>query len=49
MQLWKLTTSLDELLLLEGKAREAILELDITTLNLDDGIKKLNEKLDTLF
>ena len=38
------------LLSLEGKARRAVLELDIgTTLNVKDGMKKLYEKLDTLF
>ena len=34
---------------MEGKAREAILELDIAVLNSEDGMKKLYEKLDTLF
>ena len=32
-----------------GKAREAVLELDIATLNADDGMEKLYQKLDTLF
>ena len=34
---------------LEGKAREAVLELDTEVLNSEDGMKNLNEKLDTLF
>ena len=34
---------------LEGTAREAVLELDIAVLNSEDGMKKLYEKLDTLF
>ena len=34
---------------LEGKAREAVLELDIVALNSEDGMKKVYEKLDTLF
>ena len=34
---------------LEGKAREAVLELDTAVLNSEDGMKKLYEKLDTLF
>ena len=34
---------------LEGKAREAVLELDIATLNSKDGMEKLYKKLDTLF
>ena len=33
----------------EGKTREAVLELDIEVLNSEDGMKKLYEKLDTLF
>ena len=33
----------------ERKARKAILELDIATLYADNGMKKLYEKLDTLF
>ena len=37
------------LLSLEGKAREAVLELDTAVLNSEDGMKKLYEKLDTLF
>ena len=38
-----------EFLSLEGKAREAVLELDTAVLNSEDGMKKLYEKLDTLF
>ena len=34
---------------MEGKAREAILELDTVVLNSEDGMKNLYEKLDTLF
>ena len=34
---------------LEGTAREAVLELDTAVLNSEDRMKKLNEKLDTLF
>ena len=34
---------------LEGKAREAVLELNTVVLNSEDGMKKLYEKLDTLF
>ena len=34
---------------LEGKAWEAVLELDTVVLNSEDGMKKLYEKLDTLF
>ena len=51
-----LATSLDKtkrapivFLSLEGKAREAILELDTVVLNSEDGMKNLYEKLDTLF
>ena len=36
-------------LTLEGKAREAILQLDITTLNTDQGVKVITDKLDELF
>ena len=56
MQIWELATSLDKtkralivLLSLEGKAREAVWELDTAVLNSEDGMKKLYEKLDTLF
>ena len=34
---------------LEGTAREAVLELNTAVLNSEDGMKKLYEKLDTLF
>ena len=34
---------------LEGRAREAALELSIDELNTDDGLTKLIEKLDGLF
>ena len=36
-------------LLLTGQARTAILEMDISLLNAEDGMDKLVEKLDTLF
>lgn len=36
-------------LFLEEKAREAILELDNNSLHADDAMKKLYEKLNTLF
>ena len=56
MKIWELVTSLDKskralmvFLSLEGIAREAVLELDTAVLNSEDGIKKLYEKLDTLF
>ena len=56
MKIWELVTSLDKtkqalivFLSLEGKAREAVLELDTAVLNSEDGMKKLYEKLDTLF
>ncbi len=56
MQIWELATSLDKtkralivFLSLEGKAREAVLELDTAVLNSEDGMKNLYEKLDTLF
>ena len=56
MKIWELVTSRDKseralmvFLSLEGKAREAVLELNTEVLNSEDGIKKLYEKLDTLF
>ena len=56
MKIWELVTSLDKtkrahmvFLSLEGTAREAVLELDTAVLNSEDGMKKLYEKLDTLF
>ena len=56
MKIWELVTSLDEtkralmvFLSLEGTARDAVLELDTAVLNFEDGMKKLYEKLDTLF
>ena len=56
IQIWELATSLDKtkralivFLSLEGKAREAVLELDTEVLNSEDGMKNLYEKLDTLF
>ena len=56
MKIWELVTSLDKtkralmvFLSLEGTAREAVLELDTAVLNSEDGMKRLYEKLDTLF
>ena len=56
MQIWMMATSLDKpewapivFLSLEGKVREAILELDTAVLNSEDGMKNLYKKLDTLF
>ena len=56
MLIWELATSWDKtkralmvFLSLEGTAREAVLELDTAVLNSEDGMKKLYEKLDTLF
>ena len=56
MKIWELVTSLDKLkralmvfLSLEGIVREAVLELNTAVLNSEDGMKKLYEKLDTLF
>ena len=56
MKIWELVTSLDKskralmlFLSLEGKASEAVLELDTVVLNSEDGMKKLYEKLNTLF
>ena len=56
MLIWELATSLDKtkralmvFLSLEGTAREAVLELATAVLNSEDGMKKLYEKLDTLF
>ena len=52
----RIATSLDKtkrdlmvFLSLEGTARQAVLELDTEVLNSEDGMKKLYEKLDTLF
>ena len=56
MLIWERANSLDKtkralmvFLSLERTAREAVLELDIVVLNSEDGMKKLYEKLDTLF
>ena len=56
MILWEMSTNLDKkkraptiFLTLEGKAREAILEMDPNLLNKDDGMEQLYAKLDTLF
>ena len=44
-----LSPSTGSFLLLTGQARAAILEMDISLLNAQDGMDKLVEKLDTLF
>ena len=56
MQIWDLATCVEKekcapivFLSLEGKAREAVLELDIMVLNSEDRMEKVYEKLDTLF
>ena len=56
MQIWEMAMCVKKVkgtfivfLSLEGKAREAILELDIVALNFEDGMEKVYEKLDTLF
>ena len=52
MKIWELVISLDKTkraLMVEGTAREAVLELDTAVLNSENGMKKLYEKLDTLF
>ena len=57
IKIWELVTSLDKtkralivFLSLEGEAREEfVLELETAVLNFEDGMKKLYEKLDTLF
>ena len=56
MQIWEMATCVKKVkcalivfLLLEGKAREAVLELDNTALNSKGGMEKVYEKLDTLF
>ena len=56
MSLWEMATSIEKkkraptvFLTLEGKAREAVLEMDLPTLNEDNGMTLLYDKLDTLF
>ena len=56
MKFWEMATSIElkkraptVLLTLEDNAQEAVLEMDANTLNQDDGMKKLYEKLDLLF
>ena len=56
MQLWEMATSIEAkkraptvFLTLENQAREAVLKMDINTLNEEDGMTKLYEKLDSLF
>ena len=56
MQIWEMATCVEKakrafimFLSLEGKAREAVLELDIAALNSEDGMEKVYEKVDTLF
>ena len=45
----KAKRTLIEFLSLERKVRQAVLELDVTALNSEDGMKKVSEKLDSLF
>ena len=45
----KVKQALIAFLSLEGKAREAVFELDIAALNSKDGMERVYEKLDTLF
>ena len=56
MQIWEMATCVEKakwalivFLSPEGKASEAVLELDIAVLNSEDGMVKTYEKLDTLF
>ena len=56
MQIWemvmcvkKVKQALKVFLSLEGKAREAVLELDIVALYAKNGMEKVYEKLDSLF
>ena len=56
MQVWELITSLNKshpvstvFLFLKGKARESILELDITILNANDEVQNLLEKIGHIF
>ena len=56
MKIQELVSSLDKakraimvFLSLEGKARDVVFELDTAVLNSEDRMKKLYEKLDTLF
>ena len=54
MKFWEMATGIElkkraptVLLTLQDNAREAILEMDANTLNQDDGMKKLYEKLNS--
>ena len=56
MSLWEMATNVDAkkraptvFLTLPEKAKEAVLELDAATLNENDGMEKLYEKLDLLY
>ena len=56
MGFWQVATNLalkkqvpTVFLTLTGKAREAVLEMEIAELNADDGMQKLFDKLDSLF
>ena len=56
IQLWKTFTDLPDAkqgpaicLALTGKAREAVLELDIEAISSEDGVKSLLERLDKLY
>ena len=56
IKLWAIVSKIDKkeqapavVLSLEGRARDAALELEITDLNADDGLTKLVQSLDGLF
>ena len=56
MQMWEIATCVEQakqaltvFLSQKGKAREAVLELNIVALNSEDGMEKVYEKPDTLF
>ena len=56
MKLWEMATSVEKkkraptvFLSLTGKAREAVLEMDLEKLDAEEGMKALYEKLDSLF
>ena len=56
LKVWEKLTEVDEkkrgltvLLSLEGKAKDAVLELDIDSLSEKDGLKLLTKKLDSLY
>lgn len=56
IKIWQIFTNVDKkkqaaaiFLTLEGKARDAVLEMNIETLNADNGVDKVIETLDSLF